>query len=52
MDQVKVTVTLEDDFGVFFKETLEIPRDQLVAPGMATAGMKTVAEALLKASNI
>lgn len=50
MTQVKVTVTLEDDYGVFFKETIEIPREQLVSPGMATPGILTVAKALLAAS--
>jgi hypothetical protein len=45
---IKVTVTLEDESGVFFDETIEIPREELIAPGMATPGMKSVAEALLK----
>ena len=50
MEAVYVTVTVEDDYGIFFKETVTLPREQLIVPGTQTAGLKTVAEALLKSA--
>ena len=50
MDQVKVIVTVEDETGVFFRQQLQFPREQLIAPGMATPGMGPISEALYKAS--
>jgi hypothetical protein len=50
MTTISVTITLEDGFGVFFKQTVSVPREELIS-GLAKPEMKTIVDALVKVCN-
>ena len=44
-----IRVEIEDESVVFYRETIQVPREWVFAPGMVTPGMRPVAEALVAA---